>query len=68
MRRVRQVSFNLEDDFENKLHAYADAQGAFSKYIKRLITRDYENKPVHREAYVEPTSKAVKRRDVSSFV
>ncbi len=38
-RKVKQVSFSLDDDFERKLYEHADAQ-IFSKYVKRLIDRD----------------------------
>lgn len=41
-RKLQPVSFNLEDPFENELFDYALSQGAFSKYIKRLIWRDKE--------------------------
>lgn len=41
-RTIGQVSFNLNDAFEAKLHNHAAAQGVFSKYVKRLITRDIE--------------------------
>lgn len=41
-RKVQPVSFNLEDPFEYDLYSHAITNGAFSKYIKRLIQRDKE--------------------------
>ncbi|MBQ6447027.1 hypothetical protein KGR20_15765 [Cytobacillus oceanisediminis] len=41
-RKVRPVSFNLDDPFEFELNEYANKNGVFSKYIKRLIQRDKE--------------------------
>lgn len=38
-RRIRQVSFNLEDTSEVEMDNYVD-QFVFSTYIKRLIFRD----------------------------
>lgn len=41
MKRIpKGVSFNIDDPFESKLLDYALKQGAFSKYVKRLITMD----------------------------
>jgi hypothetical protein len=42
MRKVQPVSFSLTDPFESQLYKYAMDNGAFSKYIKRLIQRDME--------------------------
>lgn len=42
MRKVQPVSFSLSDPFESELYKYATNNGAFSKYIKRLIQRDME--------------------------
>lgn len=42
MRKIQPVSFSLTDPFEEKLLEYAISNGAFSKYIKRLIQRDME--------------------------
>jgi hypothetical protein len=53
MRKVQPVSFNLNDNFESQLYMYAVDNGAFSKYIKRLIQRDME-----RSARVVQTKKA----------
>jgi hypothetical protein len=52
-RKVQPVSFNLSDSFESQLYMYAVNNGAFSKYIKRLIQRDME-----RRIRVAPTKKA----------
>jgi hypothetical protein len=41
-RVVKPVSFNLADPFEYGLYEFAGKQGAFSKYVKRLIQRDQE--------------------------
>jgi hypothetical protein len=53
MRKVQPVSFSLTDPFESQLYKYATSNGAFSKYIKRLIERDME-----RRTPVVPTKKA----------
>jgi hypothetical protein len=53
MRKVQPVSFSLTDPFESELYQYAINNGAFSKYIKRLIQRDME-----RGIRVAPTKKA----------
>lgn len=46
-RVIQPVSFNVEDDYERKLHEYALSQGKFfSRYIKRLIEKDREGVPV----------------------
>jgi hypothetical protein len=44
MRKVQPVSFSLTDPFESELYQYAINNGAFSKYIKRLIQRDMERR------------------------
>jgi hypothetical protein len=46
MRKVQPVSFNLADPFESKLYMYALSNGAFSKYVKRLIMRDQEGEVI----------------------
>jgi hypothetical protein len=53
MRKVQPVSFSLTDPFESQLYTFAMDNGAFSKYIKRLIQRDME-----RGIRVAPTKKA----------
>lgn len=53
MRKIQPVSFSLTDPFEEKLLEYAISNGAFSKYIKRLIQRDME-----RGARIVSTKKA----------
>jgi hypothetical protein len=42
MRKIQPVSFSLTDPFEESLYNHATSNGAFSKYIKRLIHRDME--------------------------
>lgn len=44
MRKVQPVSFSLTDPFESQLYTFATTNGAFSKYIKRLIQRDMERR------------------------
>ncbi|MBG9548471.1 hypothetical protein [Cytobacillus firmus] len=44
MRKIQPVSFSLSDPFENSLYQFAISNGAFSKYIKRLIQKDMERK------------------------
>lgn len=41
-RKVRPVSFNLLDPFEEELNNFANEKGSFSKYVKRLIQKDKE--------------------------
>lgn len=41
-RKIQPVSFSLSDPFEQKLLDHAIKNGAFSKYVKRLIQRDME--------------------------
>lgn len=36
------VSFSTEDPYEMRLFKHAESQGAFAKYVKRLIGRDME--------------------------
>ncbi|MEK5139049.1 hypothetical protein MKZ18_06710 [Priestia sp. FSL W8-0001] len=49
MRKQLNVSFNTKDAFEIQLLEHSLDQGAFSKYIKRLIQRDMEGIPVRRQ-------------------
>lgn len=60
MRKVQPVSFNLSDQYEEVLYTFATSNGAFSKYIKRLIQWDMEKKipinPVNKSPI--PTKKA----------
>jgi hypothetical protein len=44
MRKIQPVSFSLSDPFEQELYQYAINNGAFSKYVKRLIQRDMERR------------------------
>jgi len=44
MRKIQPVSFSLSDPFESELYNFAINNGAFSKYIKRLIQHDKERK------------------------
>ncbi|MBB6451964.1 hypothetical protein HNQ94_000385 [Salirhabdus euzebyi] len=41
-RKIRPVSFDLEDPFEKELNDHA-SKYKFSVYVKRLIQRDKEN-------------------------
>jgi hypothetical protein len=59
MRKVQPVSFSLTDPFESNLYKYAINNGAFSKYVKRLIQRDME-----REIRVVSTKKAPEQPNV----
>ena len=49
-RKVKSVSFNLHDPFENDMYEYAEKFPNFSSFIKRLIQNamsgKVENKPV----------------------
>lgn len=42
MRKIQPVSFSLSDPFEIELYKHAVSNGAFSKYMKKLIQRDME--------------------------
>lgn len=42
-RTLKPVSFNINDPFESKMLKFLDDQGAFSKYVKRLIQRDMDS-------------------------
>jgi DNA-binding transcriptional MocR family regulator len=44
MRKIQPVSFSLSDPFEQALYKFAVDNGAFSKYVKRLIQRDMERR------------------------
>ena len=46
MRKIQPVSFSLTDPFEQELYNYATNNGAFSKYVKRLIQRDMERRHI----------------------
>lgn len=41
-RKIRSVSFNLDDPYEEKLNNHAKKFREFSVYVKRLIQRDME--------------------------
>ena len=43
-RKIQPVSFSLSDPFESQLYKHAIDNGAFSKYVKRLIQRDMERR------------------------
>lgn len=49
MRKCKTTSFDLSDPFEKELLEYAEQQGKFSRYIKRLIEKDKEG------AFLPPT-------------
>jgi hypothetical protein len=63
---VQPVSFNLEDPFESKLYMFALSNGAFSKYIKRLIQRDQEGVTIIQPKYEIEISKP--RGNTASFI
>ena len=44
MRKIQPVSFSLSDPYESELYNYAINNGAFSRYIKRLIQADKERR------------------------
>lgn len=57
-REVGQVSFSMIDSYEKGLWDHSAKQGAFSKYVKRLIDRDINNSdyPVNLIGEVIPLS------------
>jgi hypothetical protein len=54
-RKVRPVSFSLDDPFEVRLNEHADKQKNFSKYVKRLIAWDMERGGPSMPANTPPT-------------
>lgn len=54
MRKIQPVSFSLSDPFESSLYDHAISNGAFSKYIKRLIQRDMERRQSIKKAPAQP--------------
>ena len=65
-RKVRPVSFNLDDPFEFELNEHANKNGVFSKYIKRLIQRDKEKLVAN---FIEITNEQPKKKGVAkSFI
>lgn len=46
MRKIKTASFNLTNEYEKKLLAYAESKqhGDYSQYVKRLIGRDMEGR------------------------
>lgn len=63
MRKIKSVSFCLNEPFENDLYDYVNKQGKFSPYIKRLIQRDMEGS---RATIVYEKEEA--EADISSFI
>jgi hypothetical protein len=49
---MRSVPFNFADPYEVKLSNYADKQGRFATYVKRLIQRDMEGGNAETQAVV----------------
>jgi hypothetical protein len=69
MRKVQPVSFNLEDPFESKLYMYALSNGAFSKYVKRLITKDQEGEVIKQSKHeIETITISKSRGKAASFI
>lgn len=68
MRKVQPVSFNLADPYESKLYMFALSNGAFSKYIKRLIQRDKEGDVIKLSAPIEVPVIQKKKAVSSSFI
>ena len=65
-RKVRPVSFNLNDPFEYELNEHANKNGVFSKYIKRLIQKDKEKIPIN---FIEVTNEQRQKKGVAkSFI
>lgn len=65
MRKIKSVSFCLNEPFENDLYDYVNKQGKFSPYIKRLIQRDMEGQTVHSTFVYE--DEAIES-DINSFI
>lgn len=69
-RKNKTTSFKTNDAYEKRMLAWVEEKekGSFSKYIKRLISRDMDNagRPVAHVAHVAP--EAAEELDFSSFV
>lgn len=65
-RKVRPVSFNLLDPFEEELNNFANEKGSFSKYVKRLIQKDKEGNLVMIQ--VQGEEKTKKKGVANSFI
>jgi len=63
-REILQASFNVDDEYENRLLAHAMTKGNISKYLKRLILYDLEGR---RESTLALHEVDVAEEDVSSF-
>ncbi|WP_407268990.1 hypothetical protein [Radiobacillus sp. PE A8.2] len=69
-RKILQVSFNMDDEFERKLHEYATDK-VFSKYVKRLIDHDMNNVNVnhnHQVIDLSEDNKPKVRKNPKSFL
>ena len=65
-REILQASFNVEDEYENRLFAHASKNGNISAYLKRLILFDMEGRRESTLALHEV--EIVEEEDVSSFL
>ena len=45
-RKCKTVSFDMEDKHEEDLLKHVESQGKFSRYVKRLIANDMEDKSI----------------------
>ncbi len=71
-REIKPVSFSLIDEYEKKLldHALQPINGAFGKYIKRLISRDMEGWEIRTvpSEVVEKSVNSVDKEAMNSFL
>lgn len=66
-KEILQASFNVDDEYENRLLSYAMTNGNISKYLKRLILFDLEGR---RESTLtmHQVEVATEDEDISSFL
>lgn len=71
-REIESVSFSNKDEYEKKLHEFAKRpdHGAFSKYVKRLISMDMEGWKVRipESEFVEKSVNYVDKEAMNSFL
>lgn len=70
-REIESVSFSKKDEYEKKLHEFAKRpdHGAFSKYVKRLISMHMEGWEVRttQPEFVEKSVNYVDKKAMMSY-
>ncbi|GAA0491441.1 hypothetical protein GCM10008986_16950 [Salinibacillus aidingensis] len=71
MRKCKTASFDLEDKYETDLLEFAEDQGKFSKYVKRLIAADKEKNSqptvIQTQNHIQEPQEPETEGDVDSF-